>query len=185
MAVKLFHTLIGCTPKGRHIEQHDVFFGIAENIKELVPNIKAFWPEAKDKIHLDAWREVNYIDGYKISIVPKNISTNNDKKLFFINLGGYKPGNFIEYHFQKLIVAPSMSEAIKRVKQEDFFIEYNLPPHGHSHIDDKYALDVDDAYEVVDILQPIFKEKYNISIEASPNANEDLIKLGYFKLENI
>ena len=47
--MKLFYIIIGCTPKGRHTEQHDVFFGIAENIRDLVPEMINFWPEAKGK----------------------------------------------------------------------------------------------------------------------------------------
>ena len=33
---KLFMTLIGCTPAGRNIEQHDVFFGIGNSLKDIV-----------------------------------------------------------------------------------------------------------------------------------------------------
>lgn len=44
-----------------------------------------------------------------------------------------------------------MDEALKS-KTGRFFIEYNLHLHEHIHIDDKYALDVDDVYEVENIL---------------------------------
>ena len=50
--LKLFMLLLGCKPPGRHVEQHDVFFGIAGSLDELIPEIKAFWPET-DKIHID------------------------------------------------------------------------------------------------------------------------------------
>jgi len=32
-------------------------------LRDLVPAIKAFWPEARDKILIDAWREVTMVDG--------------------------------------------------------------------------------------------------------------------------
>ena len=66
--MKLFYIIIGCTPKGRHTEQHDVFFGIAENIRDLVPEIINFWPEAKGKLHVDAYREVNFVNGYQVEV---------------------------------------------------------------------------------------------------------------------
>lgn len=44
--------LLGCTPKGRTTEQHDVFFGIAENLSELTSQMNKFWPEAKGKLHI-------------------------------------------------------------------------------------------------------------------------------------
>ena len=39
----LFSILLGCKPKGRNVEQHDVFFGIAEKLDDLSDNIKEFW----------------------------------------------------------------------------------------------------------------------------------------------
>jgi len=63
--------LAGCKPKGRFTEQHDIFFGIANSLKELVPNLNDFWPEAKRNLHIDAWRQVTSIAGYTIEIIPK------------------------------------------------------------------------------------------------------------------
>ena len=69
-ALKLYMLLLGCKPPGRFTEQHDVFFGIAGALPELVPSIIAAWPEAP-KIHIDAWREVTAVDGYRVSVVAK------------------------------------------------------------------------------------------------------------------
>lgn len=66
--------LLGCRPPGRLTEQHDIFFGIANELKELVPDIKAFWPEAKGNIHIDAWREVNIVDGIRVKVSEKRSS---------------------------------------------------------------------------------------------------------------
>ena len=69
--LKLFMVIIGCTPKGRFTEQHDVFFGIGNSLRELVPQMIAFWKEAEGKIHIDAWREVSVVDDYAITIKEK------------------------------------------------------------------------------------------------------------------
>lgn len=69
--MKLFYIILGATPKGRNIEQHDVFFGIAESLKDLVPDIKDFWKEADGKIHLDCYQEVKFADGFEVKIVEK------------------------------------------------------------------------------------------------------------------
>jgi hypothetical protein len=63
--VKLYMAMVGCRPKGRHTEQHDVFFGIATSIKDLVPVMLQFWPEAKGNMHIDAWREITVVEGFK------------------------------------------------------------------------------------------------------------------------
>ena len=62
--MKLFYVILGATPPGRNIEQHDVFFGIAESLKDLVEDMKAFWKEAKGKFHIDFYKEVKFVDGY-------------------------------------------------------------------------------------------------------------------------
>lgn len=49
---KLFMVLLGCRPKGRNTEQHDIFFGIADSLVELKPAMQLFWPDAL--LHIDA-----------------------------------------------------------------------------------------------------------------------------------
>lgn len=178
--------LLGCTPPGRHTEQHDVFFAIGEKLKSLVPDIKQFWPEARERVHIDAYREVTLVDGYKISVVDRNTEqSGSDHKLFFINLGGYKRGLFDEPHFKIISVNPDMGAAIQAAKKTDFFLNVHFPG-ANSHVDDKFAVDVDDAYEVGDILPAYQKEKYKLVIEkAEANATEDELNLGYFKLANL
>ncbi len=71
---KLYMVMLGCRPEGRCTEQHDIFFGIGKSLKELLPDMKNFWPEAKGRIHIDAWREVTQVDNYKIEILDKGTS---------------------------------------------------------------------------------------------------------------
>jgi hypothetical protein len=182
--LKLFMLLLGCKPPGRHVEQHDVFFGIAVSLNELVPAIKSFWPEP-EKIHIDAWREVNSVDGYKISIVLNE--ANGDRpvektnKLFFINLGGYLENRFEEQHYILLTVKADRGSAFKAAKETVFF-QHNNTEGANSHIDDKYGIDVDDIYEIEDILLPPQKEKYRVCLSQAANLQEDEIHLGYLKL---
>lgn len=69
--MKLFYVILGATPKGRNIEQHDVFFGIAENFDDLIPEMKNFWKDAK--IHVDCYQEVRFADGFEVQVVPKKM----------------------------------------------------------------------------------------------------------------
>ena len=71
--MKLFMLLLGCKPGRRNTEQHDIFFGIAETLRDLVPSIIEVWPEAKGKIHIDAWREVNYVAQYEVKVLIKKM----------------------------------------------------------------------------------------------------------------
>jgi len=189
--VRLYMLLLGSTPKGRHIEQHDIYFGIAENLKSLVPGIVASWPEAEGKIHIDAWREVTAVDGFTITVKEKNTDAaevkpgeNNSPKLFFINMGGYKQNEFEEYHYKMLTVAKDKGAAIQQAKQTAFYKHTGFKT-AESHIDDKYGVDVDDIYAIEDILPDALKQQYTLIISPNAEAVADEIHLGYFKLEKL
>jgi hypothetical protein len=182
--LQLYFLLLGCKPNGRHTEQHDVFFGVGESLKDLIPQIENFWPDA-GKIHLDSWREVTVVDTYAIKVIPKEDATNNAHKLFFLNLGGYKPCDLEEYHYKLLTVAADKTEAIAKAKQTAFYL-HNGFSGAPSHIDDKYGVDVDDVYEIEDILPATIKTQYAIEIEevAIP-LTEDQLHIGYVKLSSL
>lgn len=184
-SVRLYMLLLGSKAPGRHVEQHDFFFGIARSLKELVPEIKNFWKEAGEKIHVDAWREVNVVDGYHISIHRcEETIIGSPRKLFFINLGGYQENKFEEQHYTILTVKPDKVTALNEAKDTLFF-KHNHFKGANSHIDDKYGLDVDDLYEIEDLLTTEAKEKYKIIITPAESSQEDKIHLGYFKLGNL
>ena len=183
--------LIGCKPPGRHTEQHDVFFTIADYFSETEEDVKTFWPEAS-KIHIDAWREVTNVDGYRISVIQKESArVNGDNlKLFFINLGGYKKGQFEEFHYKVLIVAESLSEANRKAKESTFCLHPpGLSKDSLPHIDDKYGIDVDDVCEVKDILPAYLKEQYVLQISEiifeEAEQGEDGMNLGYQRYEKM
>ncbi|WP_276497149.1 DUF1543 domain-containing protein [Pontibacter litorisediminis] len=181
---KLFMLMLGCTPAGRNTEQHDIFFSVAETVKDLVPEIKAFWPEAKGDIHVDAWREVTHVNGYRITVVPKQEAAEAAEKLFFLNLGGYKPNEFDEFHYKMLAVAEDTAGAVKQAKQTAFYKHTGFKG-ATSHIDDKFGVDVDDLYKVEDILPEAVKQKYSLQVSKTDNAAEDEMHLGYFQLHKL
>jgi len=182
---KLYMIMLGCRPEGRCTEQHDIFFGIGNSLKELIPHMKHFWPEAKGRIHIDAWREVSVVNNYSIAIHPKESLINQNENLFFINLGGYKENEFEEYHYKVLAVGETFSEATKIAKNTAFYKHCGFEG-AVSHIDDKFGIDVDDIFNVKDILMPIFKDNFDIQITKSEvKLPEDTLHIGYLKLDKI
>lgn len=179
---KLFMLLLGCRPKGRHTEQHDIFFTIGHSLSEIVPAVNAFWPEVKGNIHIDAWREVTQVEGYKIDVVPRGqVSDKAERRLFFLNLGGYKQDEFEEYHYKMLVVAGTMDEAKVPAKETAFYKHTGFKG-AVSHIDDRYGVDTDDFFEVPDILPAAIKEEYELQISPNPDGQDDSIHLGYLPL---
>jgi hypothetical protein len=184
--LKLFMILLGCKAMGRHTEQHDIYFGIGSSLKDTVPGILQFWPDG-GSIHIDAWREVTEVDGYNIQVMLKEHSKTADKlcnKLFFLNLGGYKPLEFEEYHYKMLAIGNNKEEVIKQAKQTAFYKHTGFKG-AESHIDDKYGVDVDDLYDVEDILPLQLKENYTLKITALTNSPGDEWHLGYTILSRL
>lgn len=182
---KLYMLLLGAKAPQRNVEQHDYFFGIAHSLKELIPAIKSFWPEGGTSLHIDGWREVNTVEDYAIKVMPKTEeSFPPDKKLFFINLGGYQSNKLEEQHYVVLTVQDNKTTAVQEAKKTVFF-KSNSIKGANSHIDEKYGIDVDDIYKIEDILTSVHKEQYHIHISPGTDLPEDKIHLGYFKLDKI
>lgn len=181
--LKLFMVLVGCTPQGRVIEQHDIFFGVGSSLRDLLPQLYTFWPEAKATYHIDAWREVTVVENYSIEIVPKSDGESCGQNLYFLNLGGYKPGDFEEYHYKLLTISPNLTTAIKISKKTAFYKHTGFKG-AATHIDEKYGIDVDDSHDVLDLLNSDTRLQFQIKITALAQAkDEDELHLGYLKLK--
>lgn len=173
--------VLGGKPEGRHTEQHDVFFGVETELRGLVRYMNTFWPALEGRMHIDSWRKVTKVDGYAIQVVPKSESAGSqENKLYFVNLGGYKPNDMEEYHYKQLVVASNLGDATRIAKETTFWKH-----HESSHIDDKYGIDVDDIYEVSDLLDPQFKKLYGIQITEDIARPEDKLEVGYLKISKL
>ena len=182
---KLYMIMLGCRPAGRCTEQHDIFFGIGTSLKELIPHMKAFWPEAKGRIHIDAWREVTSVDNYEIEIVPKATAIKTFENLYFINLGGYKENEFEEYHYKVLAIGKTLAEASKKAKATTFYKHCTFKG-ATSHIDDKFGIDIDDAFKVKELLAPIFKDNFDLLLsKKEEELKDDVLHIGYLKIDKI
>ena len=190
----LFMVQLGGRPKGRLIEQHDVFFGVANQVRELVDDINHHWPEVKNKWHIDSYRAITKVGNHTVKLIESDNQAANDNglKLFFINLGGYQRGSFEEFHHKLLIVADNQKDAIKQAKQSEFyqqltFKDKDTPFNAASHIDDKFQVDIDDIYDVNDLvsnIQILIEPRIHNSHELT-NADEDKEYVGYLSIKNL
>ena len=190
----LYMIQLGGRPKGRLIEQHDIFFGVANQVNELIADINNHWPEVKNKWHIDSYRAISKVDNYAIKLVESNIQAEcaNDLKLFFINLGGYQQDSFEEFHYKLLIVADSQADAVKQAKQSEFYKQFTFkdktsPFNAASHIDDKFEVDIDDIYNVNDLISnvKIIIEPLARALDKSINVIEDKKYVGYLSIKNL
>lgn len=198
--MKLFMAKVGATLPNRLIEQHDVFFGVAEHISDLKPVIAARWCDATSW-HLDAYRPVTKVGDYQVRWIAddepcdehlpeSNDISDSELKLFFINLGGYRDGQFEEFHHKLLIVARTQAEAVKQARQSSFYQSHSMvtdmdnpsvqPHNATSHIDDKMQVAVDEIYEVNGLISQ--GQLVITPIVAGESVPEDVQTIGYIKL---
>ena len=114
--------------------------------------------------------------------MPGGRSLSSEPRFFFINLGGYQEFKFEEQHYFVLTVQPDKASAIKKAKETLFYQNYGIKK-APSHIDDKYGIDVDDIYQMEDILISLHKSKYKIILRPHADSPEDAINLGYLLLD--
>ncbi|MFL0427113.1 DUF1543 domain-containing protein [Moraxella sp. 179-F 1C4 NHS] len=210
--MKLFMLKIGARPQGRLIEQHDVMFVIANSLSETIESVNQHWPAVKNNWHLDAWREVKRVGDYQILLSKDGLSKDNaladniladdrvdnkldsqGKQLYFVNLGGYLPGQFEEFHYKTLVVAETLGKATAQVKKTAFYQDYTFDNVdtaksgvATSHVDDKHQLDLDDIHCVADLLpkdvaltiQPLTEHEKN-------QLPDDALHIGYLSLKQI
>jgi len=114
--MKLFVIYIGGAHEKSLIELHDMRFIVAENIEDTYDELRRSWWGIPKSLHLDAFGELKYVDGYNIYL--KNVEQDTQNKLYFLNLGGYSRDEFTELHKNIFVVAENEDEAKIKAKAQ-------------------------------------------------------------------
>jgi len=141
MEKRLFAVYLGGRAPRCNTELHDVVFVAGESIEACYERLMDKWFGDPLRLHVDSWLELEVVDGYRISLQPQ--ASVQDKKLYFINLGAYLPGQFTEVHANAFIVASNEKEVKQRAKSE------LLQGAQSVHKDDLY--DIDDCLELAEV----------------------------------
>ena len=167
----LFLVVVGGRSPKANIELHDVRWVIGSKIEDTFDQLRNDWFGSYSGLHIDSYKKIESIDGYKINLRNKenNESKNKilkkekfpNKKLWFVNIGGYDPSSMQEKHEFGFVVASSSSEAKNKAKSK-WLIDSQK-----KHIDDIYTVksftDVDEC--------EVIKNINNWEIELIPNDN--------------
>lgn len=92
-----------------NIEVHDVQFVVAKKPEDAWPALRDAWFGDKDKIHIDGYASIKWVDGFRVELSHKPSLDKN--RLFFVNVGGYQSTTLAELHEFDLFVAKSTNEA--------------------------------------------------------------------------
>ena len=119
----LFLVVHGGRAKKANVELHDVRWVLGSRIEDTYDVLRSDWFGSLEGLHIDIYKKINYVDGYKINIkkiekkklIKNKFPNENDTKnsLYFVNIGGYNPNSMQEKHEFGLVVASSDLEAKK------------------------------------------------------------------------
>ena len=124
----LFLVVVGGRSPKANIELHDVRWVIGSKIEDTFDQLRNDWFGSDNGLHIDSYKKIDSIDDYKINLInkesrePQNkISKKgriSNKKLWFVNIGGYDPSSMQEKHEFGLVVASNSSEAKNKAKSK-------------------------------------------------------------------
>lgn len=124
----LFLVVLGGRADKANVELHDVRWVVGSKIEDTFSDLRKNWFGSIDGLHIDSYKKIEYIDGYKIYL--KNFEKNKmknkqsvnqmnpQKNLWFVNIGGYDPSSMQEKHEFGLVVASSSLEAKNMAKSK-------------------------------------------------------------------
>jgi len=164
MSKKLFAVYLGGRAPKCNTELHDVVFVVGGSIESTYERLMDKWFGDPLRLHIDSWIELGIVDGYRVSLggAPEA----QDKRLFFINLGAYLPGQFTELHANAFVVASDENEVKSRAKGE------LLRGTQSVHTDDLY--DLDDCLEIAEV------DGHHIRLELTAQSQPFEPNNGYF-----
>jgi Domain of Unknown Function (DUF1543). len=113
--MNLYMFYVGGNAGKSNIEVHDIQFVAAREPQDAWPILREAWFGDSDKIHIDGYSRITWADGYSVSLSPEPSSSS--ERLFFVNVGGYRPDTLAELHEFDLFVAKNASEAKEKALQ--------------------------------------------------------------------
>ena len=130
--IYLFLVVLGGRAKKANVELHDVRWVVGSKIEDTFDVLRNDWFGNFEGLHIDSYKKIKHVDGYKIYL--KNIENKKlknkkffngnavKKNLWFVNIGGYDPNSMQEKHEFGLVAASTMSEA-KNIAKSKWLID--------------------------------------------------------------
>ena len=173
--IYLFLVVLGGRAKKANVELHDVRWVIGSRIEDTFEVLRRDWFGIIDGLHIDSYKRINYVDGYRINLKK----TENDKlkkvklfkenipqcNLWFVNIGGYDPSSMQEKHEFGIVAASSSIEA-KNIAKSKW-----LNGCKKKHKDDTTPLSDLWTYDDCKIISKI--DNYEIELKQDNNCDAD------------
>ena len=133
-------------------------FVAGATIEAVIPELRRQWFGMRQGLHLDAYLAVRAVDGWAVRL-GREPSAPRPERLWFVNLGAYRPDCLAELHHFGLVVARSPQAAKAAAKRQ--WLQGAL----HQHKDDLWAVDDCLAIEQLELLGG---ERWHVQLEPHP-----------------
>ena len=167
----LYLVVLGGRAKKANIELHDVRWVVGSKIEDTYDTLRKDWFGSPKGLHIDSYKKIKYIDGYKINLInfesykidAKQLAKKNKSKkhLWFVNIGGYNPTSMQEKHEFGLVIATNKLEA-KNIAKSKWLIGCKK-----KHKDDIASLEMLISCDDCELIKKID----NWEIELTPDNN--------------
>ncbi|MEZ4818527.1 MAG: DUF1543 domain-containing protein [Bdellovibrionota bacterium] len=113
---RVFAVYLGGYAPRCNVELHDMVFAVGESIEALYPALVEKWfLPSYDRLHYDGYQQLDIVDGHQVTLSDK--PSKDDKKLFYIYLGGYAQHELNELHKNCFIVDTDATAAKNRARE--------------------------------------------------------------------
>ena len=173
--IYLFLVVLGGRAKKANVELHDVRWVIGSRIEDTFDVLRRDWFGIIDGLHIDSYKRINYVDGYRINLKKNEKDKLKKIKLFkenipqcnlwFVNIGGYDPSSMQEKHEFGIVAASSSIEA-KNIAKSKW-----LNGCKKKHKDDTTPLSDLWTYDDCKIISKI--DNYEIELKQENNCDEE------------
>ncbi|NBB92710.1 MAG: DUF1543 domain-containing protein [Gammaproteobacteria bacterium] len=162
----LFVVCLGGRAPGCNVELHDVVFAVGHDIESTHGQLLDRWFGQPDGLHIDAWARVGQVPGYRVSLSTS--APGNDLRLYFVNIGGYAPGELWERHAYALYAGRSPAEVKTRARKELLI--------------GRESVHRDDLYDIDDVLEVTAGNDWHVVLDADREAGDPAVTNGYFPI---
>ncbi|HEY9112929.1 MAG TPA: DUF1543 domain-containing protein [Rhodanobacteraceae bacterium] len=166
MTERLIACVLGGTAPRAKTELHDVAFVVGDSLDAVHDQLLDGWFGEPRGLHVDAWCFLDSIAGYRVRLA--RTPPGNGLHLYFINIGGYRPGVFGEQHAWGFFGAPNKAAAKQRAK--------------HMLLQDHEETHKDDLHEIDDCLQIGQVKGWHVHLTPDASASDPPVANGYFPL---
>lgn len=129
----LFLVVLGGRAPGVHIELHDVRFVVGQTIDDTLPALRRQWFGHRRGLHIDSTMVVRQVGHFAVQL--RREPRVGRERLWFVNVGGYRPERLAEEHAFGLVVDTSASGAKRQA------LAAWLPEAVGRHKDDLHPLE--------------------------------------------